>query len=323
MTDFSLGFAKGIPQGVYESGKGALLFLSEFIAHPVRTSRQVADSLGQLACLVKNDEYGALAETLSPELYQLATEWDALPSETRGELAGYALGKLGTDFLLPGAASKAAGAGAQCVKELAAICKEIQIAQEMLVLETASGIGSTAKVAELLEVGQKTTALGNELGFTAREMSELQQAGKLEKAVSSSYEKLSPAMKESYNLFNRAQEFLGQYRSYLPESQVRDLIHQTGIKTFPRPLGIPENYRVRLSDTGAGIKYVHPVDQGTNVRVMPGKPHSLWPHQQKPYIVHQIHGKCVNKFGHIVDRSSPEAHIPYHEFVYREKYVSR
>ncbi|HAB98797.1 MAG TPA: hypothetical protein DCE71_03135, partial [Parachlamydiales bacterium] len=74
VTDFSLGFTKGVPKGAYESGKGALLFLSEFVTHPVQTSRQVVDSINQLAILVKNDEFGIIAEALSPELHQLITQ---------------------------------------------------------------------------------------------------------------------------------------------------------------------------------------------------------------------------------------------------------
>ena len=98
----------------------------------------------------------------------------------------------------------------------------------------------------------------------------------------------------------------------------RALIHQTGVNTFPRPRGIPENYRVKLSSNGAGIKYVHPTDEGTYVRVMPGKPHSLNPYQQKPYVTYQKHGNTLDNKGNAVDKSSMEAHIPYEEFIYQE-----
>ncbi len=43
----------------------------------------------------------------------------------------------------------------------------------------------------------------------------------------------------------------------MPETQVRELIHATGIPTFARPKGLPENYRVKPSDKPGGIKYVH------------------------------------------------------------------
>ena len=83
MTDFTIGFARGLPKGIYASGEGTLFFLSEFITHPVQTSVQVIDSIGQLVTLVKNDEYGVVAESLSPELHQLVTEWETLSSEKK------------------------------------------------------------------------------------------------------------------------------------------------------------------------------------------------------------------------------------------------
>lgn len=170
VTDFSLGFAKGVPKGAYESGKGALLFLSEFVTHPVQTSRQVVDSISQLAILVKNDEFGVVAEALSPELHQLVTQWDTLPSEIRGELAGYAVGKLGTDLLAPGAVAKVAGKSVNSAKELVAVCKNLQIAQETLVLETAAGIGIPAKVAEIVEMGKNKLAFGEGFGVINKEI---------------------------------------------------------------------------------------------------------------------------------------------------------
>ncbi len=104
----------------------------------------------------------------------------------------------------------------------------------------------------------------------------------------------------------------------MTEERARELIHQTGIPTFSRPMGIPENYRIKLSDKPGGIKYVHPSDEGTYVRVMPGKPHSPFPCQREPYVNHRIHGKSVDKFGNFVPNDSFEAHIPFKEFVYRE-----
>ena len=104
----------------------------------------------------------------------------------------------------------------------------------------------------------------------------------------------------------------------MSESQARDLIHQTGIRTFPRPQGIPENFRVQISEKGAGIIYVHPEHTHTSIRIMPGKPHSPLPYQQKPYVIHKKDGKALDKFGNKLNNiETPEAHIPYEEFVYR------
>ena len=111
---------------------------------------------------------------------------------------------------------------------------------------------------------------------------------------------------------------LKPYRNtYLPENKVRDLIHRTDIKTFPRPKGIPENYRVKISKNGRDIKYVHPTDEGTYIRIMPEKPHSPNPCQQKPYINRRINGKSVDNSGNFVEKKSIESHIPLEEFIYR------
>ncbi|GAB4194268.1 MAG: hypothetical protein Tsb0015_17260 [Simkaniaceae bacterium] len=104
----------------------------------------------------------------------------------------------------------------------------------------------------------------------------------------------------------------------MSEMEAKKLIHQAGIQTFPRPDGIPKNFKVKLSDKPGGMKYVHPQDEGTYIRIMPGKAHSQNPCQQKPYVNQRIHGKSLDKHGNIVSNKSKEAHIPLEEFVYRE-----
>lgn len=185
VSEFSLGFAKGLPRGVYESGEGLFLFIADFVKHPIHTSRQIVNSVSTLVDLVRKDEWGVVAEVLSPEVHQLVTQWDTLPSEKRGELAGYAVGKHGADILVPGAIAKVASKSVKNAQELAAVCKNFQIAQETLVLETAAGIGNTAKVAEVVRNGQSMAFLGEELGFTAKEMGQLKKLGKLEQAIDS------------------------------------------------------------------------------------------------------------------------------------------
>lgn len=167
-------------------------------------------------------------------------------------------------------------------------------------------------------MGKKTAAFGEELGFTTQEIARLQQAGKLEGTIANAFEQLSLPMKESFEFYERAQNFLKSHKGFMPESQAKDLIHQTGIRTFPRPQGIPDNFRIKISDKGAGMKYVHPKHDHTYVRIMPGKPHSPLPHQQNPYVNQVKDGKALDKFGNIVKADSPEAHIPYEEFVYRD-----
>ncbi len=317
--EFTLSFAKGLPKGIYESGKGIILFLGDLITHPIHTSTQMYDALSTLARLARDDEWGVIGEVLSPEIHQLVTQWDTLPSDKRGELAGYAFGKHGADIAAPGAIAKIASKSAKSARDLAAVLKNLQKAERTLVLETAAGVGNTAKAGEIISNRRRTALLGDELGFTAKEMGQLKQAGKLETTLQKEFNHLSLSMQESVELFQKAEEKLKPFHGrYMPESEVKELIHTTGIPTFSRPKGIPQNYKVKLADKPGGMKYVHPHDEGTYVRIMPGKVHSKNPCQQKSYVNQRIHGKSLDKHGNIVSNKSAEAHIPLEEFIYRE-----
>lgn len=320
LSEFCLGFVKGLPKGTYESGEGILLFLVDFVKHPIQTSKQAIDSITLLVDLIRRDEWGAVAGALTPEVHQLVTEWDTLSSDQRGALAGYALGKHGADILVPGALAKVANKSVKSAQELVAVCKNLQIVQETLVLETAAGIGSGAKIAEVVRNGQTMMALAEDVGLTAREMGQLKQAGKLETTVSNRCENISrnPMMRESIEAFKKAEAFLEPYsKGFMSEIQARELIYQTGMRTFQRPAGIPENFLVRVTNRGAGMEYMHPINTHISIRVMPGKPHSPFPYQQKPYIVHKKDGKAFDKHGNMIEQKAPEAHIPVDEFIYR------
>ena len=99
------------------------------------------------------------------------------------------------------------------------------------------------------------------------------------------------------------------------EGEVREHIHSVGYKTFPRPKEALKNFRVMVTDKGAGMNYVHPDHGHTSIRVMPGKPHSPHPHQRFPYVIHKVDGKFFDKFGKVVLENSPEAHIPLENFL--------
>lgn len=191
ISEFSVGFTKGLPQGVYESGKGIMTFLTDFVTHPVHTSTQVVQSLSTLAELVREEEWEMIGKAMAPEICELVKEWDTLPSDKKGELAGYAIGKHGTDILVPGTIAKVASKSVKSAKKLAAVCKNIKLAEETLVLETASGIGNVAKVGEIVTSGKSIFSIGKSLDFTESEMSYLKKIGMLEKNISMSLEKLS------------------------------------------------------------------------------------------------------------------------------------
>ncbi len=319
IPDFSLGFAKGLPQGIYDSGEGFFLFLSNLVTHPVHTGGQIWDALTLLSNLANSGQWNTLSEVLAPEVHQLVTEWETLASEIKGELAGYVFGKYGSDIIMPGALAKALSKGLKGAQEISAIYKGLQTTERTLLLESVASIENSAQIGEVIQASQKAIVLAEDLGFPVHEMAQLKKAGHLEEAVANTFETIAntPAMRESYEVFKGAEAFLKPYQGkFMTETQARELIHQTGIQTFPRPQGIPENFRVRLSNTGAGMLYVHPDNVHISIRVMPGKPHSLNPSQQQPYVIYRKHGKTLDKLGNIVDPSSPAAHIPFNEFIY-------
>ncbi len=321
VPEFSLGFAKGLPKGIYDSGSGLFLFMSDLVKHPVDTGKQMWESLTLLSQLARSEEWSALSEALAPEVHQLVKEWNTLSSDKRGELAGYAFGKYGADILIPGAVAKAVSTGVKGAQELSMVYRGLKTAEQTLLLESVAELGSGARVGEVFQAHQKTVALGKELGFSTREMVQLKQAGQLEGTVAHAFENIvkNPAMHESFEFFKKAETFLEPYsKQFMPETQVRALIHQTGIQTFPRPSGIPETFRVKITKNGAGILYVHPEHTHTSVRVMPGKLHSQNLSQQKPYVIYKKDGNTLDKFGNAVNSSSPKAHIPIEEFVFKD-----
>ncbi|CCB88323.1 hypothetical protein SNE_A04460 [Simkania negevensis Z] len=230
--EFSLGFAKGLPKGVYESGKGIILFLGDFISHPIHTSTQIYEALATLARLASQDEWGMIGEVLSPEIYQLVTQWDTLSSDKKGELAGYAFGKHGVDILAPGAMAKIASRSAKSARELAAVLKNLQRAEETLILETVAGVGNTVKVEEIINAGKTSRSLGNEVGLTAGEMGQLQKARKLESTINSRLDRLvSQSESEVLKAAIRKDSHVKMVRDYL-DKPAKEI--QKGIRSYEK-----------------------------------------------------------------------------------------
>ncbi|MFA5249954.1 MAG: hypothetical protein WC371_00900 [Parachlamydiales bacterium] len=234
--EFTLGFAKGLPKGVYESGKGIMLVLGDLVAHPIHTSTQMYQALSTLARLARDDEWGDIGEILSPEIHQLVAQWDTLPSEKKGELAGYAFGKHGADIAAPGAVAKIASKSAKSARELAAVLKNLQIAEETLVLETAAMVGNTARAGEIINAGKTSAFLGEELGFTAKEMGHLQKTGKLEGAINSRLDRLvSQSESEVFKAAISKDSHVKMVRDYLskPTKEI-----QKGIKSYEKQIAL-------------------------------------------------------------------------------------
>lgn len=171
ITEFSLGFAKGIPKGIYDSGSGLFLFISDLVKHPVSTGKQMWEVLTLINDLARSEEWGTLSASLVPEIHQLIKQWDSLSSDKRGELAGYAFGKYGSDIVIPGALAKAVSKGIKGAQELSSVYKNLQTAEQALVLESVADLGSVAKITEVIQ--SKTVVIAKELGFNSCEISQL------------------------------------------------------------------------------------------------------------------------------------------------------
>lgn len=142
VTDFSLGFAKGLPKGIYDSGEGIFLLISDLVRHPIHTGGQMFEALSLLANLAVTEQWDALSEVLAPEVRQLIKEWDTISSDKRGELAGYAFGKYGSDIVIPGALTKVMAKGVKGAQELSYLYKSLQTAEKTLLLESVAGLES-------------------------------------------------------------------------------------------------------------------------------------------------------------------------------------
>jgi RHS repeat-associated protein len=88
--------------------------------------------------------------------------------------------------------------------------------------------------------------------------------------------------------------------------------------TRVRPEGIPENWRIRPTDTKGGTHYYDPSNKGNSVRVMQGNPNSPYPNSQTPYVRWQNNGKPLDSSGNVLPTAkSPDAHIPLQDFKFR------
>ena len=105
----------------------------------------------------------------------------------------------------------------------------------------------------------------------------------------------------------------------LSESQARKLLHSSGLETFPIPQGIKENdFLIRISNNGRGMKYFMKNNEHFNIRIMPGNPNSPNIAQRKPYVIHKTPKGAMNNKGNHVKADSFEAHIPLNEYDFKK-----
>lgn len=259
-----------------------------FACDPVDVSQELITSCQNIAQFIKDNTTLEIAQTLIPELRELTENWDHLAPTRKGELMGSIIGEYGTDFLLIAYATKGASIAFRSMKAFS----ELRRANAALTLERLAYEAATMAAIEEQHLAwwNKTKPLIDKIK---------QSNGKgLDKLI--------------------AKEFKNHP---LSELQIRQILHQCGIKTFPKPKGIPENWTVKLSKENGGMKYrLETLGKDgqtwikSEVRVMPGNANSSWSAQQSAYVKHNVNGKYLDKKGNIVKRESPEAHIPLNEY---------
>jgi RHS repeat-associated protein len=84
--------------------------------------------------------------------------------------------------------------------------------------------------------------------------------------------------------------------------------------TRVRPTGVPENWRVRPSDSPGGVKYSDPKNPGNQVRVEQGNPNSPYPSSREPYVRDLRNGQYRDVQGNVVPRNDPAGHIPLDQY---------
>jgi len=161
-AEFSLGFANGLPHGIYDSGEGIYLLAKEIVIHPIHTTEQMYHALNTLSTLARSGEWGALGEALAPEVCELVHDWDTLSSEEKGEQSGYILGKYGADILIPGAVAKGTSRVVKGAKELNITTKVLRAADNPAIMESITTLEKGVQVGETIEVGLPRRALNVE-----------------------------------------------------------------------------------------------------------------------------------------------------------------
>jgi tetratricopeptide (TPR) repeat protein len=169
---FAYSFVKALPQGSAESVKEHGSFASDLVCHPIDTAEQVGKAFISLSKLAYSQEWGAIAQSLAPEVCELVQNWDFMTPEEQGGGAGFVVSKHGTDFLIPVAAFKTVSVGVAAAEEVATACKALKTAEKILPLETLSQTGKS------LYIG--TTGVSSDMiGGVIANIDKLAEAGKV------------------------------------------------------------------------------------------------------------------------------------------------
>jgi hypothetical protein len=302
---FSSNFIEGFVRGAKESVVGLVHFGKDCILHPINTVKEIYEVCSILHSLVRTNEWKTIGKALSPEVYELITNWEELQLEKRVELSGFAVGKYGTDVFAPGTLLKVGKSTIHDGKIIANLAKHLSASEKLLFIEAGIDSGAFSKAAKL------------ENQSFYKQIADVADSAFVKEVVTELSEEM---VAESIQKFKDARRLLKPHlKRFMPEERARELLIQAGIQPMPRPKGIPADYRVKIADNGAGLVYYHPTNNRIQVRVMAGKPHSLLEFQRKPYVKQSFHGKYYDEYGVLhPNEGLEEVHIPYEKFIYRE-----
>lgn len=200
MIDYHIGYHKGVFEGIGESLKQSFLFAVDLNFRPISTIAEVIQGCVSLGKLAYFREWKTIQEVLVPEARDLAARWDSFSPEEKGEYAGYLFGKYGGDIMIQGAALKAFSKSSKAAKELSIACQSFQKAEKVLMVEALAGSAGKLESMSLETMSKiaqpETVVTARELGFTTRELAQLENVRKVENSISGAVKNIPEAAQD-------------------------------------------------------------------------------------------------------------------------------
>jgi len=240
---FSSNFIEGFVRGAKESVVGLVHFGKDCILHPINTVKEIYEVCSILHSLVRTNEWKTIGKALSPEVYELITNWEELQLEKRVELSGFAVGKYGTDVFAPGTLLKVGKSAIHDGKIIANLAKHLSASEKLLLIEAGIDSGALSKAAKFENQSfykqinsKRIISFDEEPGFIVQKANHYKQSGRLEAAVNNELEKLVPQSKsEVYKAAIRQNKHVKMVRDYL-DKPTKEI--QKGINSYEKQVAL-------------------------------------------------------------------------------------
>ncbi len=214
--DFMHGFTLGIPKGIYDSGSELGHFAKDVICHPIDTSVEMCQAMATLTELAASNEWKTVSQALAPDVVELVERWQTLSPFEKGEGTGYALGKHGGDFIIPGAATKIVAESVTGVKQVSAALRNLKNAEKILAFEMAAAAAETAT--QGAEFANKM-AIADDVGLSPQQFSKANRTGVFEPTIEKIDRPILQEMhflEQSGQLTEKARLALSEFGKYSP-----------------------------------------------------------------------------------------------------------